>query len=47
MILVDADEIMNGIRTVLGVFFSTEETRNFTDYLDEDKSGDIDQAEFA
>lgn len=40
--LVDADEILVGIRGVLGVFFSKDETRAFTDLLDEDKSGDID-----
>lgn len=44
--LVDADEILVGIRGVLGVFFSKDETRAFTDLLDEDKSGDIDQSEF-
>ena len=42
----DADEILLGIRTVLGIYFSKEETREFTDHLDEDKSGDIDRHEF-
>ena len=45
-ILVDADEILQGIRSVLGIFFSKDETRDFTDHLDEDKSGDIDRHEF-
>ena len=42
----DADEILSGIRSVLGIFFSKDETRDFTDHLDEDKSGDIDRHEF-
>ena len=46
IILVDADEILSGIRSVLGIFFSKDETRDFTDHLDEDKSGDIDRHEF-
>ena len=37
---------MAGIRFVLGIYFSKEETRNLTDHLDEDKSGDIDKFEF-
>ena len=44
--LVDADEILSGIRSVLGIFFSKDETRDFVDLLDEDKSGDIDRHEF-
>lgn len=39
----DADEILTGIKSVLGITFSKDETREFTDHLDEDKSGDIDQ----
>ena len=42
----DADEILLGIKTVLGIWFSKDETREFTDHLDEDKSGDIDRHEF-
>lgn len=42
----DADEILTGIKSVLGITFSKDETREFTDHLDEDKSGDIDQQEF-
>ena len=33
--VVDANEIMTGIKQVLGVFFSKEETREFINYLDE------------
>ena len=44
--LVDADEILTGIKKVLGVFFSKDETREFTNHLDEDQSGDIDLHEF-
>jgi len=43
---VDGEEIMNGIKSVLGIQFSKEETRNFTHHLDEDQSGDIDLSEF-
>ena len=46
LFIVDADEILAGIRSVLGIFFSKDETRDFTDHLDEDKSGDIDRLEF-
>ena len=42
----DAYEILLGIKTVLGIWFSKDETREFTDHLDEDKSGDIDRHEF-
>ena len=42
----DAEEILLGIRSVLGVFFSADETREVVEHLDEDKSGDIDRNEF-
>ena len=42
----DADEILQGIRKVLGIYFSKDDTRDLTDHLDEDKSGDIDHQEF-
>ena len=35
-----------GIKSVLGIHFSKEETNMFVRHLDEDKSGDIDMAEF-
>jgi len=39
-------EILQGCRSVLGVYFSTEEANLFTQYLDEDGSGDVDLEEF-
>ena len=42
----DVEEIMAGIRDVLGIYFSKTEARNLTDYMDEDRSGDIDRYEF-
>ena len=39
-------EILQGCRSVLGVYFSTEEANLFTSYLDEDGSGDVDLEEF-
>ena len=42
----DADEILIGIKKVLGVVFSKDEVREFTNHLDEDHSGDIDRSEF-
>jgi Ca2+-binding EF-hand superfamily protein len=43
---VSPQEILQGCRTVLGVFFSTEEANLFTMYLDSDGSGDVDLEEF-
>ena len=43
---VDGDEILLGIKSVLGITFSKEETLSFINHLDEDKSGDIDKYEF-
>lgn len=46
LLLVDSDEIMRGIKFDLGVYFSREEVKLFTHYLDEDNSGDVDLEEF-
>ena len=45
--LVDAREILLGIKNVLGIFFSRDETNMFTLHLDADNSGDIDIEEFS
>ena len=42
----DCEEIVNGLRNVIGVIFSKDETRELMNYMDEDKSGDIDEFEF-
>lgn len=42
----DADEILEGIRGVLGIYFSIDDSRTLSDHLDEDKSGDVDRFEF-
>ena len=44
--LVDAREILLGIKNVLGIYFSRDETNMFTLHLDADNSGDIDINEF-
>ena len=44
--LVDPDEIIVGLKSVIGVIFSKDETRELSNYMDEDKSGDIDEHEF-
>ena len=44
--LVDAREILLGIKNVLGIYFSRDETNMFTMHLDADRSGDIDIVEF-
>ena len=46
LFLVDAREILMGINSVLGIYFSKEETHLFVRHLDEDNSGDIDIQEF-
>ena len=46
LFLVDAREILLGIKNVLGIFFSRDETNMFTLHLDADNSGDIDVEEF-
>ena len=42
----DCEEILAGLRNVIGVIFSKDETRELMNYMDEDKSGDIDEHEF-
>ena len=42
----DCEEILSGLRNVIGVIFSKDETRELMNYMDEDKSGDIDEHEF-
>lgn len=42
----DPDEIIVGLKSVIGVIFSKDETRELSNYMDEDKSGDIDEHEF-
>lgn len=42
----DAREILMGIKSVLGIYFSKEETNMFVRHLDDDNSGDIDMQEF-
>ena len=43
---VDCEEILSGLRSTIGVIFSKDETRELMNYMDEDKSGDIDENEF-
>ena len=38
----DCEEILAGVKNTIGVIFSKDETRQLMDYMDEDKSGDID-----
>ena len=42
----DPDEILTGLKTVLGITLSKEEIRDLIAYLDSDQSGDIDLGEF-
>ena len=42
----DAEEIMDGFKQILGVIFSRDDAYNLTNYLDADKSGDVDYQEF-
>ena len=43
----DIEEILEGVKNIIGVIFSKDETRELMNYMDEDKSGDIDYEEFA
>jgi len=42
----DCEEIIEGAKNYIGTIFSKDEARSLMDYMDEDKSGDIDQEEF-
>lgn len=42
----DCDEIVVGLKNIIGVTFSKDEARDLANYMDEDKSGDIDEQEF-
>ena len=44
--IVDCDEIVVGLKNIIGVIFSKDEARDLANYMDEDKSGDIDEQEF-
>ena len=41
-----ADAILDGVKKLLGVYMSFEETTKFTSFLDLDRSGDVSQYEF-
>ncbi|CAI2386044.1 unnamed protein product [Moneuplotes crassus] len=45
--ILDSGEIINGLRDKFNVYFSFKEATNFIEYMDSDKSGDIDFDEFS
>ncbi len=46
LFLVDCEEIYSSCRQYLGIFFTREEVRLMTHFLDEDGSGEVDLNEF-
>ena len=42
----DCDEIYNSCRNQLGIFFTREEAKLMTNFLDEDNNGEVDMQEF-
>lgn len=46
LFLVDCEEIYGSCRQYLGIFFTREEVRLMTHFLDEDGSGEVDLNEF-
>lgn len=45
--ILDSGEIINGLKDKFNVYFSFKEATNFIEYMDSDKSGDIDFDEFS